>query len=106
MSSAVVYIINGNLNYRKMALNSIKMLRKFNKNIRILCFCTYNETVFPEELMVEIKYVKNIDPEYFPANTQGYPKKHARRAFSAETVSITPNHQLTPWPYPVQCVLQ
>jgi len=70
MTSVVVYIINGNLNYHKMALNSIKMLRKFNKNIRIICFCTHDETMFPEELMVETKYVKNIDPEYFPANKQ------------------------------------
>ena len=46
------------------------MLRKFNKNIRILCFCTHNETIFPEELMVETRYVENIDPEYFPANKQ------------------------------------
>jgi|GEM_PF-3102866 len=69
-SSAVVYILNGNLNFHKMALNSIKMLRKFNKNIRILCFCTYDETTFPEDLMVETRYIKSIDPEYFPANKQ------------------------------------
>jgi hypothetical protein len=70
MTSVVVYIINGNLNYYRMALNSIKMLRKYNKSIRILCFCTHNETIFPEEFMVETRYVKNIDPEYFPANKQ------------------------------------
>jgi hypothetical protein len=67
MEKIVVYILNNNTFYLKMAINSISMLRKHNNKIKILCLAT-EAIKIPENLNVEIKIIKNIDENYFPSN--------------------------------------
>jgi hypothetical protein len=66
MEKAIVYLINNDKKYYTMALNSISMLRNFNKNIKVICLTT--EKKIPENLNVENVLVKNIDNEYFLTN--------------------------------------
>lgn len=67
MEKVVVYILNNKNNYLKMATNSISMLRKYNKNIKIICLTT-EPIPFPKHLNVEIILINGIDENYFPSN--------------------------------------
>ena len=51
MEKIVVYILNNNTFYLKMAINSISMLRKHNNKIKILCLAT-EAIKIPENLNV------------------------------------------------------
>lgn len=70
MPAAAVYLINDHADYLNMATNSIAMLRKFNKNIKVLCLVVDGKVSFPDELNVEVVSVENLDKNYFPSNKE------------------------------------
>lgn len=67
MEKVVVYLLNNKNNYLKMAINSISMLRKYNKSIKVICLTT-EPIPFPKNLNVEIILINNIDTNYFLSN--------------------------------------
>jgi hypothetical protein len=69
MGNAVVYLLNNNLNYLKMASKSMYMLRSFNDEIKIICLCT-SKINLPDFLDVELIEIKDLDPDYIHVNRQ------------------------------------
>jgi len=69
LSNAVVYLLNNNLNYLKMAFKSMSMLRSFNDKIKIICLCT-SKINLPDFLDVELIEIKDLDPDYIHVNRQ------------------------------------
>lgn len=50
-----------------MFINSVRMLRKYNSTIKVLCLATDNLKI-PEDLNIEFELIKNLDENYFPSN--------------------------------------
>lgn len=67
MEKVIVYILNNKSFYLKMFINSVRMLRKYNNKIKVLCLTT-NDFAIPQDLNVEIQPIKNLDENYFPSN--------------------------------------
>jgi hypothetical protein len=80
MEKAVVYLLSKN--YFKMAINSISMLRKFNKQIKIICLIV-DDTAIPESLNIEVVRVENINEKYFLSN-----KSHLKNIDSKSVLYI------------------
>jgi len=69
MGNAVVYLLDNNTNYLKMASKSMSMLRSFNDKIKIICLCT-SKINLPDFLDVELIEIKDLDPDYIHVNRQ------------------------------------